>query len=762
MDRLRRALEQIKIREHALEAKSGVSGGKTGGILGWTEVGPGNIGGRTRALAVDPRNGDVIYAGGVSGGVWKSTDGGASWRVADDLMLNMSVSTLVIDPIDPDVIYAGTGEGFFWHWSMARGLGIFKSVDAGETWSQLEGSVTNVPDGAFHFVNDLEISPTDHNRLYAATSFGAWRSDDAGLTWRLLIGNTEYVTATPHAGATLVGCTDVSVHREDGQDVVLAAFGVYQADGLYRTSDEGGTWERVLTGPFQGRMAVAVAPSRPRTIYVSMAANTSGTLGKLVDVYKSTNGGRTWSGRVNMSTRVGPWLLSNAVYATECATDQDTYHQGWYDNVIAVDPHDPDIVWVGGIDLYRSADGATNFHPASFWWAPQIPSIADALYVHADHHALVFHPDFDGVANQTLYAGNDGGVYRTDVARAYSSPDECPFIPGAEFSEFVWTSLNNGYGVTQFYHGDAAAGGELFVAGGQDNGTSMVKARDTPNDWQLIYYGDGGYVAIDPRDPDTFYVERERFPTIAKTTDGGMSFVDATSGISDTDGLFITPFAMDPNDPDVLWTGGSRPWRTSDGAVSWTRVGDQLDGRISAVGIAPSDSRVVYLGLDSGRLYRTGNALGNAPVWTSADGNLPRGWISSIAVDPLDSETVYCTISTFGMPHVLVSRNGGTRWEPLDGIGATGIPEIPAHWIVVRPCNRLQLYVGTELGVFASNDGGATWNPVNDGLAHTVVESLDFAGDDTLVAFTRGRGTFITSLDSCLPAPRHGGRRLQP
>lgn len=760
MDHLRIALTGIEERESDLAAKIATDAHSGGGVREWREIGPGNIGGRTRTLAIDPRDGDVLYAGGVSGGIWKSLDGGASWRATDDLMLNLSVSTLALDPVDPDVLYAGTGEGYFWPWSMARGLGIFETIDGGASWRQLAGTVVGVPDGAFHYVNDLEISPRDHERLYAATSHGVWRSDDGGEEWRLVLANRAYEQATPRAGDTQVGCTDIAVLDAADGEVVLAAFGAFSADGLYRSADGGTTWQRVLTHPSQGRMAVAVARSRPATVYVSMAANSTATLGKLVNVFRSTDGGRTWEGRVDLTSRLGPWLLSNAVYATRCATDQETYHQGWYDNVIAVDPIDPESVWVGGIDLYRSADGGRTFHPASLWWAPQLPGVADDMYVHADHHALAFHPDYDGVDNQILYSGSDGGIYRTDVARATSTPEECPFAPHATFSTFVWASVNHGYGVTQFYHGDAAGGTDLFVAGGQDNGTSMVTSPDTPDSWRQIYGGDGGYVAIDPRNPNTFYVERELFPTIAKTTDGGATFTTASQGILDTDGLFITPFALDPNRPDVLWTGGSRPWRTTNGARSWTRVGDGLGGRISAIGVAPSDSRVVYLGLESGHLFRTTNGLDAAPHWSAADGGVPAGWISSVAVDPVDSDIAYCTISTFGVPHVLTTRNGGVSWTPLDGIAANGVPDIPAHWIVVRPCNRRELFVGTELGVFASPDGGDSWRPANWGLAHTVVETLDFRDDDTLVAFTRGRGAFVADLEACLPPPRRGNGRI--
>jgi hypothetical protein len=494
-----------------------------------------------------------------------------------------------------------------------------------------------------------------------------------------------------------------------------------------------------------------------------MAANTSGDFGKLVDVFRSTDSGRTWEPRVNMSTRVGRWLLSNAVYATRCAQDRPTYHQGWYDNVIAVDPVDADSVWVGGIDLYRSDDGGRNFHPASFWWPPDLPGVADDLYVHLDHHVLEFHPDYDGVDNQVLFNGNDGGLYRTENARAVTTPEECPFVPDPVFSELVWTDLNNGFGVTQFYHGDCARNSDIFVGGSQDNGTVLVDAIDRPDEWRRISGGDGGYVAFDPRDDDVFYVEEQGFPAILKTTDGGLTFSPATRGITDTDGLFIVPFALDRSNPDVLWTGGSRPWRTSDGAANWAPAGPFLGASISAIAIAPADGDVVYLGTDRGSITVSTNALAANPQWRGRAGGLPQGWISSIAVDPLDPLRAYCTFSTFGVPHVWRTDNGGLSWTAIDGLSAVGIPDIPCHWIAVRPTNGDRLFVGTELGVFRSLDGGLSWEPFNAGLAHTIVEALDFKNDSTLVAFTRGRGAFMIDLDAAtLPPPRTAGGRQIP
>jgi photosystem II stability/assembly factor-like uncharacterized protein len=762
INRVRETLREVERREERLDAQR-KAGLRSVRMRDWREIGPGNIGGRTRALAIDPLDPQTVYAGGVSGGVWKSVDAGESWSATDDLMANLAVTTIVIDPVDPRTLYAGTGEGFFWPYSMARGLGVFKSTDAGETWVQLEGTVAGVAEGAFHYVHDLEISPLDHQRVYAATQFGVWRSDDGGRTWTVVLANPRFISGSSTSRGSRVGCTDIAIRAGAGVDILLAAFGTYEVDGLYRSPNGGDSWTRVLTSTDQGRMTVAFAPSDADVAYVSMAANTSGTFGKLVDVFRSTDGGVSWTPRVDKATRVGQWLLSNAVYATGCARDRPTYHQGWYDNVIAVDPVDPDTVWVGGIDLYRSDDGGRTFHPASLWWAPEFQELVGDLYVHADHHVLVFHPWYDGVTNQTLYSGNDGGVYRTDNARAATTPEECPFAPSPVFSSIMWRDLNNGYGVTQFYHGDSARHADTIVGGTQDNGTVLVDGPGRPDGWRRVWRGDGGYVAFDPRDDNVFYVEEQGFPTLVKTVDGGRTFVSATAGITDTDGLFIVPLAMDPSDPDVLWTGGSRPWRTTDGAASWTLAGPSFGSEISAIAVAPIHGDVVYVGLNTGRVWTSMNALSTSPDWVRRDADLPPGWVTSVAVDPVDPMRAYLTISTFDMPHVYRTDDGGATWRSIDGVAARGIPDIPCHWIAVRACDRDQLFVGSELGVFASEDGGETWEPANAGLAHTVVEALDFKDDDTLVAFTRGRGAFITELAPCgTPAPRRPTGRRGP
>ncbi len=768
MERLRATLDDIQAREAQLAAElaadptRGASG--PGGITAWQSLGPGNVGGRTRAIVINPIDPDILYAGGVAGGVWKSTDAGASWTPTDDLMLNIAVCSLAMDPTDPETLYAGTGEGFF-NGDAVRGLGIFKTTDGGATWNPLASTTQNVPAGAFYRVNAIVISPTDPDRVYAGTRYGVWGSDDAGDSWRLLLGNPQFIDSHPTENGTSSGCTDLAIRSDLSPDVLFAAFGSFEADGLYRSTDAGESWTRLgspvdLQLSIQGRMEVALAPSNNDVLYVSMADHE----GAMVNVFRSLDGGDTWAGRLDYTHPSSLALLSNIPYSSACGSG-GSYHQGWYDNLIAVDPVDPDIVWVGGIDLFRSDDGGRTFNIASYWYlgppppgAPHTPY--DDAFVHADQHGFAFHPDYDGVTNQTLYITNDGGVFRTNNARAnvtdafcfwdINNPDRLPDV--------IWESMNNGYGVTQFYHGDAARNADVFGGGTQDNGTNFVWARNTPDDWVEVYGGDGGYTAIDDSNPNVFYVEIYYFPSIAKTSDGGQTFADANAGINDY-GQFINPFAMDPSDPRTLWAGGTSPWRTVNGAGLWQIAfstnpasyasGFPLNfgGLTAAIAVAPSNRNVVYFGMTGGYIARTTDGLSAAPHWTYA--RPQSAYVSSIAVNPINPDVAYASYSTFDVSHILRTTDGGRTWTAVDGIDASGVPDIPVHWLAIRPCDPLRLYAGTELGVFASDDAGENWFPANIGLAHTVVSSLDWKDENTLVAFTHGRGAFLAELPPC-------------
>ncbi|MEO0629638.1 MAG: hypothetical protein AAFY46_02785, partial [Planctomycetota bacterium] len=217
-------------------------GAAPGGIVGWEPIGPGNIGGRTRGFVIDPTNPNILYAGGVAGGVWKSTDAGASWTATGDTLINLAIASLAIDPNNTQVLYAGTGEGVF-NGDAVRGLGIFKTTDGGATWTQLPSTVGS----SFFYVNQVRISPTDSNRIFAATRSGVWRSTDAGATFEPVLANPFELGSSPSSNGSFGGALDLDIQPGSDPEVILAAFGTFEADGLFRSDDGGDTWTEVGT-----------------------------------------------------------------------------------------------------------------------------------------------------------------------------------------------------------------------------------------------------------------------------------------------------------------------------------------------------------------------------------------------------------------------------------------------------------------------------------------------------------------------------------
>jgi len=721
----------------------------------WTQLGPGNIGGRTRALLINPTNPMVMYTAGVGGGVWKSTNAGSSWTALGDLLSNIAFCSLAFDTANPDVIYAGTGEGFFAS-DNVRGAGIFKTTDGGGNWTFLGGTSTE----DFYFVNDIVVSPNDHLRVYAATRTGVWRSTDGGASWTRSLN--PLVAETTVNG----GCLDLAIRTDQTSDYLFAACGTFAQSTVYRNINAGdplnvAPWTAVLTDPMLGRTTLAIAPSDQNVIYALASSIETGnySLG-LLAVFRSTSSGDegTWEARVRNTdpTKLNTVLLSNPVVAFQSNCNpggsNSFLNQGWYDNIIAVDPADSNRVWAGGVDLFRSDDGGASWGIASYWWAPK----TDPHYAHADQHGIVFHPQYNGTSNRIMYVTNDGGIFRTDNAGAATAKGIAAPCD-TNNTQVIWTSLNNDYGVTQFYHGLPYPSGVTFVGGTQDNGT-LRGADQTGSSWSQVFGGDGGYVAVDPTGPDTIYVETTRL-SLRRSENGGQSFQGVTFGISESSNnfLFINPFLMDPGIPQRLWTGGRTMWRTDDAAASWAQANTGvLGGTVSAIAIAEADSNYVLAGTGrrftgdvGGFIHRTNIGLTSnaATDWPAAQ---PRtGFVSWLTFDPNNVNVAYATYSTFGGTHVWKSTDAGASWAGIDAAGDTGIPDVPVHTIVVDSSNSQTLYVGTDIGVFVSLNGGANWARENTGFANTIVESLAIGSVGNtlnLFAFTHGRGAWRVPL----------------
>ena len=787
---------------------AGDGSASTSGALGtWQSIGPGNVGGRTRSMLIDPTDANVMYAAAVAGGIWKTTNGGTSWAPLNDFLANIAVSSMALDPSNSSIIYAGTGEGFF-NADGVRGAGIFKSTDAGAHWTRLPATISN---SNFFFVNDIVVSPANGQHIYAATRTGVWRSLDGGSSW------TQVLVSNAVNGAN--GAMDLVMRTDQETDYIFAAVGTFSRAHIFRNVDAGGagTWQDVYSEVNQGRTSLALAPSNQNVIYalatcISCPAGinpnfpTLGYTDGLLAVLRSTSSGDigswTTQTRNNSASLQDTLLLSNPVNGalTQCGfgTSQ-MLNQGWYDNVIAVDPTNPDRVWAGGVDLFRSDNGGVNWGVASFWWFQgngTPPNNGDPQLVHADNHIIAFHPDYNGTTNQTMFAGNDGGIYKTDNASAGNvgypggiTPGGGPitasspicgaaFAPGALFTvpdPVIWNPLNNNYTITQFYHGLPYPNGQTYFGGTQDNGTNRGTDAAGPNAWARINGGDGGYVAVNPLNTNTIFFETTGL-SLRRSTNGGASSSSAISGISGDVFPFITVFRMDPNDPTRLWIGGRFMWRTDNNATNWTRtsIAQQTGGSITAMAIATGNSNIVINGAASGQLRRT--TIGLTANATSAlnttwlQSFTPRGngngVISWVEYDRSNSSNVWATISTFNgtanaqgtsAGHVFKSTNGGATWTLADGTQTPGnvnaIPDIPAHSVVIDPNDNQRIYVGTDLGVFVTLDGGQNWARETTGFSNTVVEAMSAVNNNgvtTLFAFTHGRGAYkVTIPTSC-------------
>lgn len=679
--------------------------------IAWNSVGPRNIGGRVRSIAIDPTNHNVIYAGSVSGGIWKSTNAGASWAALTDFSPNLVIGCIAIDPSNSSIIYAGTGEGYF-NVDALRGIGILKSTDAGASWSVLTNFVNASAPYYYYFINKIVIRPDNPDILFAASTGGGagiWKSTDAGANWNKI--------SSPVTGSKF--CTDLVLNSSNA-DTMYAAFGLFSPDGIYRSTDGGSTWSKLTNGfpaisTNYNRISLAIAPSNPSVLYACL----SDSIYYTHSIQKSTDAGLTWD------TVHIPYDNSVLVKGTHLGG------QGWYDNVIAVYPTDPNTVFTGGIDLFKSTTGGTSWTQISDW---------NTGIVHVDQHAITFDPTNPA----TIYFGNDGGVFRTTDA-------------GSTFS-----SLNSGLVTAQFYSGAVHPSQEIYYGGTQDNGT--LKSGALPA-WSMIFGGDGGFTAVDFNTPSTVYTEYV-YLSIQKSLNSGGSFNRAINGIppngtSQTEGTsdrcsFIAPFVMDPSDPLTLVAGTYRVFRTINGAQSWSTISGDLTGDgagaqtapgsvITAIAVAKSSRPTIYVGT-------SGSSTSTSKIWVTIDSgsspwspinkpNLPNRHMTSIGIDPGNRDHAFLAFSGYGTGHIYETTNRGTVWTNASG----DLPDIPVNAIVIDPASASHVVIGTDLGIFETTNDGVNWSQENSGLANVSVSDLDLRPDGYLFAATHGRGMFKSS-----------------
>lgn len=683
---LRRARLELERLFGGLTVPAGAAAAANG-VPFWTELGPGTIGGqdagRLTAIAIDPRDPSTLYVGGAQGGVWKTLDGGASWTPLTDGECSLAMGALALDPVNPDIVYAGTGELHFSQDSY-YGCGVLRSLDGGATWQQMGASEFDTSTGGAR-VSKLIVDPTTAGSavstvLYASTSFGVYRSPDSGTTWtRVLTGIATDLVAHPADPARFyaaIGSASSSANN-----------------GVFRTTNGGASWTQLGGGlPVTdvGRIVLAITPSQPLTLYAAVQNGFNGAQGDgtLLGVWKSANGGDTWF-------QLPPTNLS-------------CNQQCWYDLVVAVHPTIPDLVFFGGVPLYRSTNGGQTFANVS-------------STIHVDQHTMAFDP----LDPNTVYVGNDGGIYR--------SRDQ----------GLSWMSLNTNLGITQFYSGVALHPDRAnnVLGGTQDNGT--LEFGGFPS-WNRVVGADGGFAAIDHVSGFSAYAETQWQANSGfagpRRRDGSGPFIRKVQGIDTSDrGLFIPPLVMDPASSSVLYFGTFRLYRTLNRGEQWSTISPDLtggSGAISAIAPAPSDPATIWVGTSNGGVRVTTD---DGATWPSRSAGLPDRYVSDIAVHPEDARRAVLTVSGFNAHHVFLTSNGGESWQSING----NLPDVPVNAVLYSTYLGDRIVIGTDLGVYTSVDGGATWSLYGAGMPNVAVFDLvynPFTG--RIVAATHGRGTF--------------------
>ena len=682
----------------------------------WTERGPANIGGRTRALLVDAADptGNTVWCGSVGGGLWKTTNGLAgatatTWQSVDNFFSNLAITTLVADPRNANTMYFGTGEGFL-NADAIRGQGIWKSTDHGVTWMQLAST-----SGAnFQYVQKLLVHPTTGD-LYAGTRNGLFRSADGGSTWLKVLG--------AGTGAVVDRIGDIEV-AADGK--LFATAGIGQTDGIYRSATgNAGSWTKLNTLTDSGlpttgyeRIELACAPSRARRVYAVMESTTTGGI---LNLYRSDDGGDTW---VTMTQPGG----TAATLASS---------QAWYDLTLGVSPTNPDLIYAGGLDMWRSTtagDDPVIWTKVSSWTA----ATTSPGYLHADHHAVVFAtPDI-------CYFGNDGGVSVSTNAAVAS-----PATP-------TFSTRVGGLNITQFY---ACAvhptNVDYFLAGAQDNGTQRFNGAGTVNT-TVATGGDGAFCFIDEDEPQyqfTSYV----YSQYRRSTNGGTSF--SNTNISSTLGSFINPTDYDSRSNAMYGGYGTNAmfrWlnATTTAATTATALPLPGAGSVTHVTVSPGVLDRVYVGTNSGRVLRVDSAQNvapRAPIITEIKGAFA-GSVSAVAVDRTNEQHLVVTYSNYGVVSVWETTNGGTTWRNVEG----NLPDMPIRWALFDPADGTRVLLATELGVWATDDlsvSTVSWLPANTGLANVRVDMLRMrTSDKQIAAATHGRGLFTSDALRVLSA----------
>ena len=696
-------------------------------------IGPANMGGRITGVAVVESKPSIMYVASATGGLWKTTNNGTSWTAVFENEASVSLGDVAVAPSDPDIVWVGTGEANARN-SVSSGDGVYKSIDGGKTWKNM-----GLRDS--QHIGRIIIHPKDPDIVYVAAlghlwganrERGIYKTADGGKTWRpvcYLNEDTGFVDLAmdPSDSDVLYGCA-YQVRRDafsGGNPAVQTG-----ADaGIYKTDDAGKTWKKLTEGlpdrPI-GRCGIAIARNNPRVVYAVVQTDQTKLLRATELGQESKPGDKAETGGIFRSTDKGKtWSKLN-----------DLCPRPFYYGQIRVDPNDDKHVIVLGVSLHSSTDSGRNFHSSS-------PS-----GVHPDHHALWIDPN----DSAHMVLANDGGLcFSHDQGKS-------------------WEHLKN-LPIAQFYTVAVDMHSPYRVFGGlQDNGSwggpsaTHYKEGISTVDWFRISAADGFYCTVDPNDSDTVYCESQYAGFVKRLnlkTSAEREIQPITPrGKPAYRFNWCTPILLSSHNSQIIYLGGDHLFRSLNRGDNWEEISpdltlgkpgpsDNTGHTISTIAESPVKSRTVFVGTDDGKVQVTKNG---GDAWTDVSDKIPgvaaERYITRVECSHFDESTAYVTLSRHRnddrKPYVFRTTDFGATWKALtNDLPADG----PLNVIREDPENRDLLFVGTELGLFISLNGGANWLPIHKTFPTVPVYDLAIhPRDRDLVVGTHGRGVYIIDI----------------
>lgn len=726
-------------------------------------IGPNNVGGRTRAVAFDVRDENTILAGGVSGAMWKSTDGGLNWRKTSDPQNRNSVTCLVQDtrPGREDTWYHGTGEliGNSARGGGApfRGNGIYKSTDNGETWNAIpstEDSEPTVFNSQFQYIWRIQLNDRNllEDEVIVAAFGGILRSLDGGDTWNVELGQQLFDL---HDSTNLndINASFFTDLEKTSDGVFFATLSTFSSPdgnspdaGIY-VSEDGDEWYDIT--PFTAeseyrRIVMGHAPSNPSECYFLVNSNPSFLVKYDINFFNAQGVSGTWTDLAENIPAFGGDL-------------GDFDAQQSFNMMVKVHPEDPSMVFIGGTNLYRSTDGYSTSDNTS-WIGGYDPEGSANPYLnhHPDQHDLLFYPSDP----DRILSASDGGIIISVDGTADS---------------VIWEDRNNGYLTSQFFTIALSKEADDIIMGGmQDNGTDLSAGTTT---WEGITGGDGGYAATTPG-KELYFSSFQNGQTFRLTLNEEFNItsfarIDPEGLVKQagSDYLFINPYVLDPINSNRMFIAGGNYLYVNEnisqipgGSQVPVNIGwERLEGTLSTAGLISSidislDGTTVYAGSAGGKLLKVMDA--NDPTSRTSqeitNAVFPEGYISSISINPEDEDHLLLVFSNYEIPSIFESFDGGQTFSNISGNleqlpdGGGNGPSI--RWCELIPLNSGILYlVGTSIGLYSTENVNGlltVWTQESpDLLGSAVIPMMDYrALDGRLAIATHGNGVFTTDI----------------